>query len=184
MCLAFEVYGACLLQDYRIDCTSGTYNSYRNFAYIGIVLWPIGFPLFCLAMLYYYKIPAIAHRKQEKAEWAAFMSYCMSMLADRGLPVLGITLDQTKWVVGGLTEAQMRQMLLLFAGREKKTRNSNAGDNSEEDDDSENTSNDDQDLKKTREEAQHFFSLNRKDGPFFYFWHFGGFFCFALLQQA
>ena len=123
-------------QDYRIDCTLGTYNWYRSFAYFGIALWPVGFPLFCLAMLYYYKVPKIALRKQERAEWAAFLVHCMSMLADRGLPMLGITLDQTKWVKGGLTEGQMRQMLLLFPDSQEGT---NDNDDKEEADDAEGT---------------------------------------------
>ena len=112
-------------QDYRIDCTLGTYNWYRSFAYFGIALWPVGFPLFCLAMLYYYKVPKIARRKQNRAEWAAFLVHCMSMLADRGLPMLGLTLDQTKWIKGGLKEDQMRQLLLLFPDSEEGTGDSN-----------------------------------------------------------
>ena len=110
----------------------GTYNWYRSFAYFGIALWPVGFPLFCLAMLYYYKVPKIARRKQERAEWAAFLVHCMSMLADRGLPMLGLTLDQTKWIKGGLKEDQMRQLLLLFPDSEEGTGKSN--DNEEADD--------------------------------------------------
>ena len=144
------------LQDYRIDCTSGTYTWYRNFAYFGIVLWPVGFPLFCLAMLYYYKIPTIARRKQEKAEWAAFMTYCMSMLADRGLPVLGITLDQRKWVVGGLTGAQMRQMLLLFAGEE----NTEDGNETEGADKLKTANNNEEGPKETEEEVVQFSLLD------------------------
>ena len=72
-------------------------------------------------MLYYYKVPKIARRKQERAEWAAFLVHCMSMLADRGLLMLGLTLDQTKWIKGGLKEDQMRQLLLLFPDSEEGT---------------------------------------------------------------
>ena len=76
-------------------------------------------------MLYYYKVPKIARRKQNRAEWAAFLVHCMSMLADRGLPMLGLTLDQTKWIKGGLKEDQMRQLLLLFPDSEEGTGDSN-----------------------------------------------------------
>ena len=155
MCNIHEQIREVWLQDYRIDCTTGTYNWYRNFAYFGIVLWPVGFPLFCLGMLYYYKVPKIARRKQEKAEWAAFITHCMSMLADRGLPVLGLTLDQTRWMVGGLTEAQMQQMLLLFPRNAEDTEDSNNLHSSEESDQPEGTGNDEEGPQNTKEEVHH-----------------------------
>ena len=76
--------GKFLAVDYRISCVSTEYNNYRVFAYAAIVIWPLGFPLSCLAMLHYYEVPHLAAEKLRRAEERAFLDYWTSTLARLG----------------------------------------------------------------------------------------------------
>ena len=47
----------------RIDCNTGEYRFYQFFGLVAVALWPIGFPAFCVFMLYKYEVPQIAAHK-------------------------------------------------------------------------------------------------------------------------
>ena len=64
VCDNLEEDGNFLAADYRIDCDSMEWKgTIRIIGWVGVSMWPIGFPLLLLCMLYLYSVPAIANRK-------------------------------------------------------------------------------------------------------------------------
>lgn len=82
--------GKFLAVDYRVSCLSDEYKNYRVFAYTAIIVWPLGFPLFCLGMLWYYEVPRMASQKMKLAEERAFLQHWSSTFARLGKPVAGL----------------------------------------------------------------------------------------------
>ena len=80
--------GRFLAADYRVSCDNEKYKVYRTYAYFAIAAWPLGFPVFCIALLVYYKVPHIAARKLKRAELRAFLQYSASQFASLGKPPL------------------------------------------------------------------------------------------------
>ena len=82
--------GEFLAVDYRVSCLDNDYKIYRIYAYVAIVIWPVGFPLVCFAMLWYYEVPKIAARKIKRAEERAFLQHWTSKLAKLRKSLTGI----------------------------------------------------------------------------------------------
>ena len=108
MCDDLNEDGIFLAIDYRIDCESSSWKgSIRLVALVGVALWPIGFPLACLGMLYWHSVPSIAKRKAEEAAWHAYLQYIISEFISRRLPV-PITADMLET---DLTDDNLRSIL-------------------------------------------------------------------------
>ena len=106
----FCTAGKFLAADYRISCLSNEYDSYRVFAYAAIAIWPLGFPLGCLAMLYYYEVPQLAAQKLRRAEERAFLEHGSSIVA-----ALGESLGQIDGLeLRDLTRAQLLVLYQAF----------------------------------------------------------------------
>ena len=75
---------------------------------VGPRLWPVGYPLLCLGMLYWYSVPSIARRKVNQAEWRAYLEHMLSRFLDRGLALSGMRPDME---VADLTDANLRSIL-------------------------------------------------------------------------
>ena len=82
--------GKFLAVDYRVSCLDNDYKIYRTYAYVAILIWPVGFPLVCFAMLWYYEVPQIAACKIKRAEEHAFLQHWTSKLAKLRKPPTGI----------------------------------------------------------------------------------------------
>ena len=75
-----------LLQyDSRVDCLSPEYRSYLLFAWVMVILWPIGCPLCLLLLLKSYKVPEIAARKLRAASLRAFVLYSLAKASEVGI---------------------------------------------------------------------------------------------------
>ena len=60
--------GKHLVVDYRVQCDSPHWQvTIRITGWIGVAVWPIGFPLLCIIMLYIHDVPGIAKRKAAEA---------------------------------------------------------------------------------------------------------------------
>ena len=55
--------GKFLTVDYCISCLDDNYKIYRTYAYVAILIWPVGFPILCIAMLWYYEVPQLTVEK-------------------------------------------------------------------------------------------------------------------------
>ena len=55
--------GEFLTVDYHVSCLDDNYKIYRTYAYVAILIWPVGFPILCIAMLWYYEVPQLAAEK-------------------------------------------------------------------------------------------------------------------------
>ena len=82
--------GKFLAVDYRVSCLDGNYKIYRIYAYVAIMIWPVGFPLLCFAMLYYYEVPKIAAHKIRRAEERAFLQHWIMESARQSKPLTRI----------------------------------------------------------------------------------------------
>jgi hypothetical protein len=75
-----------LLQyDSRVDCLSPEYRSYLIFAWVMVILWPIGCPLSLLLLLRSYNVPDLAARKLRAASIRAFLVYSMAKASEVGI---------------------------------------------------------------------------------------------------
>jgi len=75
--LAYD--GSYLKYDTRIDCNTPEYAAYRAFALSMVAVWVLGYPLSVLGLLFYYKVPAIAARKQRRAKLRAFLTHSLRL---------------------------------------------------------------------------------------------------------
>ena len=109
VCDDLEEDGQYLAVDYRINCNSSAWKDrIRVFGWTFVCVWPVGFPLLCLGMLYWYSVPFIAKRKVAGAEWRAYLEHMLSQFLDRGLSLSGMTPDMQ---VADLTDDNLRSML-------------------------------------------------------------------------
>ena len=99
--------GEFLAVDYRVSCLDNDYKIYRVYACVAIVIWPVGFPLLCFAMLLHYEVPQIAAHKMKRAEERAFLQHWTGKLAEVGKPLTGF--DDLK--LHELTQPQLYQLL-------------------------------------------------------------------------
>ena len=77
-CLAWLLDGACSV---TVD---------GSYAYVAIVIWPVGFPLMCCALFWYYEVPQIAALKIKRAEERAFLQHWTTELARLNKLPIGI----------------------------------------------------------------------------------------------
>ena len=91
--------GKFLTVDYRVSCLDDNYKIYRTYAYVAILIWPVGVPVLCIAMLRYYEVPKLAAQKIKRAEELAFLQRWTSELARQSRPL------------GELTQLQLYQLL-------------------------------------------------------------------------
>jgi hypothetical protein len=81
-----EMYPESLLQyDSRIDCLSAEYKSYRIYAWIMALLWPVGCPLLLLLLLKLYRVPEIAVRKLCEAKIGAFVLHSIAKASETSI---------------------------------------------------------------------------------------------------
>ena len=102
-----EEIGKFLSADYRIDCNTAEYKAYRGFSYFATFLWPVGFPLACFGMLYFYNVPSIAKRKIQNASDAALVAQCIDYLVKKSMPLRGIS-SKVKMI--NLTQTQLHYL--------------------------------------------------------------------------
>ena len=111
VCDNLEEDGKFLAVDYRIDCDSPAWKStIQIIGWVGVSMWPIGFPLLLLFMLHSYSVPALAKRKTTDAAWRAYIEHTLSQFIDRGLPLSGMRFDTQ---VVDLTDNNLRSILRL-----------------------------------------------------------------------
>jgi hypothetical protein len=79
VCTDLAYDGSYLKYDTRIDCNSPEYAAYRAFALSMVAVWVLGYPLSVLGLLFYYKVPAIAARKQRRAKLRAFLTHSLRL---------------------------------------------------------------------------------------------------------
>jgi hypothetical protein len=74
-----------------------------------IAIWPLGYPLFALGMLIYYRVPQMASKKIQMAEFHAILRHAINILVHKQLPLHGLheQLDT-------LTDAQLRVLVDLY----------------------------------------------------------------------
>ena len=65
-----------LAADHRLDCDSSEYTAVKTIGAVFCVVWPLGAPLFLLALLYAYKVPQMAKRKIAKSR--SVIHFCQS----------------------------------------------------------------------------------------------------------
>ncbi len=79
VCTDLAYDGRYLKYDTRIDCNTPEYAAYRAFALSMVAVWVLGYPLSVLGLLFYYKVPAIAARKQRRAKLRAFLVHSLRL---------------------------------------------------------------------------------------------------------
>lgn len=86
-CLDFGKMGSYLSADFRVDCASDEYQNIRMIGILAVVLWPLGAILVIALLMVYYKIPQLAKRKIQKAEWQALLLYAIANARKLGIDV-------------------------------------------------------------------------------------------------
>jgi hypothetical protein len=79
VCTDLAYDGKYLKYDTRIDCNSAEYAAYWAFALSMVVVWVLGYPVLILGLLFYYKVPTVAARKQRRAKLGAFLTHTLRL---------------------------------------------------------------------------------------------------------
>jgi hypothetical protein len=99
--------GKFLAVDYRVSCLDTKDTSYRSYDHVDIVIWPVGFPLLCCALFWYYEVPQIAALKIKRAEERAFLQHWTTELARLNKSPIGINCLELQ----ELNQMQLYQLL-------------------------------------------------------------------------
>jgi hypothetical protein len=92
-CDDLGLMGKLLSYDYRVDCNSAEYQRFWVYALMMIFVWPLGYPLALLGLLWYLKVPQLASSKLRSQKWQCFLMDAVRRLVATGKDTMGISVD-------------------------------------------------------------------------------------------